>query len=76
MKTDLSVPAVHARLQRLRALYRPLNAEQAIGRTDTAPRDETFVNGVSRRLEELRALCELTTRLHASTLAGARRHGP
>jgi hypothetical protein len=66
--TDLSPAAVHRRLERLREIYVPEQLEEARARLDAdrpAAR-ETFSQAAARRLEELRALCELTQVLHAA----------
>jgi hypothetical protein len=64
MKANPSPELVAARLAELRALFVPMNAEEARQRLAATPRRETFAAGVERRLEELRALSELTTQLH------------
>ncbi|HLT38436.1 MAG TPA: hypothetical protein VK034_19250 [Enhygromyxa sp.] len=64
----MSPAAVQARLDRLRELYVPEDLETARRRLE-AERPalrETFNEAAARRLEELRALCELTQVLHAA----------
>jgi hypothetical protein len=65
---ELSPAAVQRRLERLRELYVPEELEAARRRLDgeqSASR-ETFNEAAARRLEELRALCELTQVLRAA----------
>lgn len=66
MKSDLSPSAVAQRLEALRALYRPETALDGRRRLAAeAKQDVPFATAVARRLEELRALCELTDYLHS-----------
>jgi hypothetical protein len=65
---DLSPEAVQRRLQQLAELYVPEDLETARQRLESdrpKPR-ETFNEAAARRLEELRALCELTQVLQAA----------
>ena len=65
--SNLAPAAVAARLERLRALYQPLREAEARALMEERPStDETFAQGVSRRLSELRALMELTRALHGA----------
>ncbi|MFO7562165.1 MAG: hypothetical protein R6X02_05950 [Enhygromyxa sp.] len=60
---DMSPEAVARRLQQLSELYVPETVEEAQARFEAErPRgkDEDFNRAVARRLEELRALLELT----------------
>jgi hypothetical protein len=75
-EAELSPTAVHRRLERLREIYVPEELETARRRLEaerTRPR-ETFNESAARRLEELRALCELTRVLHAAAIASAHAH--
>jgi predicted component of type VI protein secretion system len=61
MATDMSPEAVARRLQRVAELYVPESPEEARRRfAERTPRAETFDQAVARRLDELRALLELT----------------
>jgi hypothetical protein len=57
---------VAERLERLRAIYVPERDAEARQRLDKEARASTepFAVGVARRLEELRALSELSSYLH------------
>jgi len=67
MSRRLDGSAVHARLERLRALCVPMLREEALDmHAVQGSRAEGFPAGVERRLAELRALCELTRYLHAA----------
>jgi predicted component of type VI protein secretion system len=61
----MSPEAVARRLQQLSELYVPETVEEARVRFDAERprRQEDFNSAVARRLEELRALCELTRAL-------------
>jgi hypothetical protein len=60
---DLAPDLVHQRLAALRSLYEPELAADARARLEySSPRD--FDRAVAERLEELRALLELTAYLH------------
>lgn len=65
MRSDLSPGAVARRLADLRRSYEPETLESARPRLEAKRPAETFDEAAARRLEELRALCELTERLHA-----------
>ena len=70
MARDLDVSAVAQRLAVLASLYVPETVEEGRARlraADSAP--HAFATAVARRLDELRALDDLTRYLHA-----ARRH--
>ncbi len=71
MTRDLSPRAVVERLERLRASYVPMTAEEARHLLTAPARTETFSEGVARRLAELRALLDLTTHLHRAHRVGA-----
>jgi hypothetical protein len=71
MTSDLSPDAVAARLARLRELYVPATRAEVEGALVPPPRAPAeFAELVSRRLEELRALCDLTRYLHARARGG------
>lgn len=61
MKGDLDPHAVAARLERLRSAFTPELAE-AVARRLAAerPLEPSFAEAARRRLDELRALCELS----------------
>lgn len=71
-KRPLDPRQVELRLEELRQLYVPETREEASARMARAlPKvraptsaDPSFASAVERRLEELRALCELTRYLH------------
>lgn len=65
MRSDLDPRRVARRLAALAAIYVPETVEQGRARlrADALSRD-AFASAVSRRLEELRALDELTRYLH------------
>jgi hypothetical protein len=72
--TDAESSTAYARLQRLRELYVPetmeegrlrLEADERLAAEQRA-RTESIHVAASRRLAELRALCELTRVLHAA----------
>lgn len=74
MATEIDPSAANRRLARLAELYVPetieegrlrLDADQRLAAAQAAER-EGFDAAASRRLEELRALCELTKVLHAA----------
>jgi hypothetical protein len=69
MKNELSPVAVERRLAALRISYEPETIEGARVRL-ARPRDESFDEAATRRLAELRALCELTEHLHAGHRTG------
>lgn len=65
---DMSPAAIRRRLERLRELYVAEELDAARRRLDgdrPTPR-ETFNEAAARRLEELRALCELAQVLRAA----------
>ncbi len=62
----MSPAAVAARLERLRALHVPETADEGRRRLVPPRRDLLLAEAVAHRLSELRALCELTTHLHAA----------
>ena len=66
MKNDLRPEVVAARLAALRAIASLESPADAQARMARPPRVETFEDAVARRLSELRALCDLTARLHRS----------
>jgi hypothetical protein len=59
-------PGVAERLERLRALYVPESLAEARRRlaAESNATAEPFATAVARRLEELRALCDLASYLH------------
>jgi hypothetical protein len=69
MARDLSPATVTARLARLRAAVVPMSEGEARARMeDPAGREEgPFESAVVQRLEELRALVELTKHLQSGT---------
>jgi len=67
MTDALDPRAVAARLESLRATWVPLDAEEARRLMTPVDRVEPFPRAVARRLDELRALVELTRHLHAAT---------
>jgi len=67
MKTDLRPDVVAARFAALRAIATLESPADAHAKMARPPRVETFEAAVARRLSELRALCDLTARLHRST---------
>lgn len=72
MTTDMSPAAVGRRLERLRAMWTPEDRATARARLDDQPGSSpprTFAEAVALRLEELRALCELTAYLHGGRKA-------
>jgi hypothetical protein len=73
MTRALDPARVAERLQQLRALYRPMRAEEARRRLEELPpRNEPFAVAVARRLRELRALCELTRTLRRAARGRSR----
>lgn len=67
MKAELDPAAVRLRLDALRALYVPETVDEGRRRLrDEARSPAAFAGAVARRLEELRALDELTRYLHAA----------
>lgn len=66
MSVDMSPEAVLARLNELAALYIPETLDEARARLEAErpPARESLAEGARRRLEELRALDELTRVLH------------
>lgn len=64
MARELTATEVSRRLAWLRAEYVPLSAAEARERVVPPARSESFARAVSRRLEELRALSDLSTHLH------------
>lgn len=79
MTRDLDPAAVARRLAALAALYVPETVEEGRARLrDEAARPEAFATAVARRLEELRALDELTRYLRgrASTTPPAADRAP
>lgn len=66
MRCELNADEVARRLDELRAAYVPERDEQARRRLQRErPKSrESFEQAVARRLEELRALCELADYLH------------
>lgn len=64
MSRDLSPHAVALRLEQLRALVATKTAAHAGRLAPGEVAGEAFAKGVAHRLEELRALCELTEYLH------------
>jgi hypothetical protein len=73
MSHDLSPTEVSKRLARLRDLYVPETEEQARQRlAPEARRDVPFAEAVTKRLAELRALCELTAYLHRGSVPRSR----
>ncbi len=67
MVRDLDARAVAQRLAALAAIYEPETVEEGRARlraADTAP--DAFATAVERRLDELRALDDLTRYLHAA----------
>lgn len=71
--SELDVEGVAARLEALRARWVPLDAEEARRLMTPVPADEPFAHAVARRLDELRALLELTRELHRGRLGGPSR---
>jgi len=71
---DMSAEAVARRLQQLNALYVPETVEEGRLRLDAERprRQEDFNQAVARRLNELRALCELTRALRGKAKTAAR----
>jgi hypothetical protein len=74
MRSEIDPIVAQRRLEQLAALYVPetieegwrrLTADQRLA-VEQAERREGFEAGAARRLEELRALCELTKVLHAA----------
>lgn len=68
MGRELDSEAVAARLAALRARYTPESVDEArarLQRPQTDP-DEPFARKVARRLDELRALCELARHLRGA----------
>ncbi len=68
MASDMSPEAVAKRLERLRELYVPMTAEEVRERMEPPASTEPFEKGVARRLDELRALLDLTKELHSKRL--------
>jgi hypothetical protein len=69
MSGDLSPERVAARLDRLRVLWRPLSEADARALTEDPcglDRRESFEAAVARRLDELRALYELSQSLQSA----------
>ncbi len=63
----MSPEAVAARLEELRRLYVPMTEDEARALMTPPPEDEEPLEvGAARRLEELRALMELTRHLHGA----------
>jgi hypothetical protein len=59
--------SIRARLAKLRGLCVPETIDEARDRLEREARiEEPFAKAVARRLEELRALCELADHLHGA----------
>ncbi len=71
MPREFDPVAVRARLEFLRASWVPLSAAEARLQMEPPRARKTFAQAVAERLAELRALDELTRRLHL-----ARRSSP
>ena len=65
MPHDLTPGSVAARLAWLRAAWTPLSEAEARALLETPPAPRPFAEAVAERLEELRALSELTRYLHS-----------
>jgi hypothetical protein len=78
MSVPLDPEQVAERLEALRQLYVPVSIEEARAWLESERRppargtsaDPAFAETVQRRLDELRALCELTQYLHAGAPTG------
>ena len=70
-RRELDPAAVAERLAWLREHWTPEDMEAARGRMQPRARSETFAEGAFRRLNELRALCELTRRLQLTRPSAA-----
>jgi len=62
-KRDISPEAVASRLEALRVSWVPMTAEEAAALLRPPPRKETLAEGAKRRLDELKALMDLTEHL-------------
>ncbi|MCR9162359.1 MAG: hypothetical protein ACE37F_31530 [Nannocystaceae bacterium] len=71
-RRELDPAVVSKRLSWLREHWTPEAIESARARMQPQPKAETFADGVARRLAELRALDELTRRLHQARPSVAR----
>ena len=68
MTAELSPSAVAARLDRLRAIYRPMTEAEARALLEPSRSTSLAAAQVASRLAELRALLELTRYLHRGRL--------
>jgi hypothetical protein len=73
MRRELSPELVSARLATLRELYVPETLEEARARAAPVRAPESLEQGAARRLDELRALIDLTRHLHRGGVVSSSR---